>query len=73
MHNYFLFLLYGGAQSPVHNAPIISYFFHFISSTIFNGPFAERSDVNRHIFFAQQNLLLLGWKFLTTCCLIEQL
>ena len=33
------------------NPYYLLFLFHFISSTIFNGPFAERSDVNRHIFF----------------------
>ena len=54
VHNYFLFLLYGDAPLVLEvttstQAPIISHFFFIKSSTIFNGPFAERWNVNRHL------------------------
>ena len=55
VHNYSYFL-YGDAPLVLQvtastQAPIISHFFFIKSSTIFNGPFAERWNVNRHLKF----------------------
>ena len=54
---------------------LISFILYPSPWSIFShGPFAERSDINRHRFVLPKQILFVTWlEILTTCCLIERL